>query len=113
MRNIRYFGPRTKIICTIGPATNSTSAIERLIKAGMNIARLNLSHGTYSEHTTYIQTIRRLANRLSLPVAILIVLIVVIAIWKLIKLILFIAFIAIVLFALYIMGYLDSIFPAL
>ena len=71
MQTSRYFAPRTKIVCTIGPATSSSAVIERLIKAGMSVARLNLSHGTYSEHVSYIQTIRKLANRLAMPVAIL------------------------------------------
>ena len=62
---------RTKIVCTIGPATCSTTVIERLILAGMNIARLNLSHGTHREHSRYIQTIRRVSQRLDINVAIL------------------------------------------
>ena len=62
---------RTKIVCTIGPATCSAVAIERLILAGMNIARLNLSHGTYREHSRYIRTIRRVSQRLDINVAIL------------------------------------------
>ena len=63
---------RTKIVCTIGPATGSAVAIERLIKAGMNIARLNLSHGTHTTHTDYIQTVRRVSQHLGVKVAILI-----------------------------------------
>ena len=62
---------RTKIVCTIGPATGSAAAIERLILAGMNIARLNLSHGTHREHGRYIQIIRRVSQRLGIDVAIL------------------------------------------
>ncbi len=62
---------RTKIVCTIGPATCSAAAIERLILAGMNIARLNLSHGTQREHGRYIQTIRRASQQLGTDVAIL------------------------------------------
>ena len=62
---------RTKIVCTIGPATCSAAAIERLILAGMNMARLNLSHGTHREHGRYIQTIRRVSQRLGTDVAIL------------------------------------------
>lgn len=63
---------RTKIICTIGPATGSAQMIEKLIKGGMNVARLNLSHGTYALHARYLKTIRRLAKRLDKNVAILI-----------------------------------------
>ncbi|HEY81717.1 MAG TPA: pyruvate kinase [Dehalococcoidia bacterium] len=62
---------RTKIICTIGPASASAAIIERLIRAGMDIARLNLSHGSYREHARYVKTIREIAKRLSAPVAIL------------------------------------------
>ena len=71
MWHARYFGRRTKIVCTIGPASSSAAMIERLIKAGMNVARLNLSHGTHSEHARYIQTIRKLAQRLTINIAIL------------------------------------------
>jgi len=63
---------RTKIVCTIGPATSSAAVIERLAKAGMNVARLNLSHGTYKEHARYIQIIRKLSHHLALPVAVII-----------------------------------------
>jgi pyruvate kinase len=69
---VSSLGRRTKIVCTIGPATSSATVIEQLIKAGMNVARLNLSHGTYNEHARYIQTVRRLSHRLAIPVAILI-----------------------------------------
>ena len=62
---------RTKIVCTIGPATCSAAAIERLILSGMNIVRLNLSHGTHREHSRYIQTVRRVSQRLGTDVAIL------------------------------------------
>ena len=62
---------RTKIVCTIGPATGTASVIERLIKSGMNIARLNLSHGTHDVHAQYIRTVRRLSQRLGVKVAIL------------------------------------------
>ena len=62
---------RTKIICTIGPASRSVEILERLIQAGMNVARLNFSHGTQPEHGEVIETIRRLATRLGRPIAIL------------------------------------------
>jgi len=62
---------RTKIVCTIGPSTGSAAVIEQLIRAGMNVARFNLSHGTYSEHARHIQTVRKLSQRLAIPVAIL------------------------------------------
>jgi pyruvate kinase len=62
---------KTKIVCTIGPATGSSSAIEELIKAGMNVARLNFSHGTHEDHAGYIRNIRKAASKLNTPVAIL------------------------------------------
>ena len=62
---------RTKIVCTIGPATNSEQRIEQLIGAGMNVARLNFSHGTYEEHALVIERIRSISTRLGCPIAIL------------------------------------------
>ena len=62
---------KTKIVCTIGPASESPEILEALIQSGMNVARLNFSHGTHQEHLTKIKTIRRIAERLGQPVAIL------------------------------------------
>ena len=62
---------RTKIVCTIGPASRSPEALERLARAGMDVARLNFSHGTQAEHAEVIQTIRALADRIGRPLAIL------------------------------------------
>ncbi|MDD2237947.1 MAG: pyruvate kinase, partial [Kiritimatiellae bacterium] len=62
---------RTKIVCTIGPASNTETVIEKLIQAGMNVARLNFSHGTHEEHGEVIRTIRAVSERLAVPVAIL------------------------------------------
>jgi len=72
MKQSSFYKRRTKIVCTIGPATGSVAVLERLIKAGMNIARLNLSHGTHHEHARYIQAIRKLSQRLGVNVAILV-----------------------------------------
>jgi pyruvate kinase len=69
MRRSRLYGRRTKIVCTIGPSTGSIGMIEKLIKAGMNVARLNLSHGTFSEHAGYVQSIREASQRLNTVVA--------------------------------------------
>ena len=55
---------RTKIVCTIGPGTASKDRIAALLAAGMNVARLNLSHGTREEHCRYIEMIRNAARRL-------------------------------------------------
>ena len=62
---------KTKIICTIGPASRSPETLERLIEAGMNVCRLNFSHGTHDEHAELIRDIRAVAGRLSVPIAIL------------------------------------------
>lgn len=62
---------RTKIICTIGPASSSEERLEQLILAGMNVARLNFSHGTYEEHLQVLERVRAIAARLNIPVAIL------------------------------------------
>jgi pyruvate kinase len=72
LKSPRYSRRRTKIVCTIGPATGSAAMIARLIRAGMDVARLNLSHGTFDEHAGYISTIRELARRTGTDVAILI-----------------------------------------
>ena len=63
--------PRTKIVCTIGPASWSPEVLERLIQAGMNVARLNFSHGTHAEHREVIAAIRSISSRLGQPIAIL------------------------------------------
>ena len=62
---------KTKIVCTIGPASESPQIIEALILAGMNVARLNFSHGTREDHLRKIVAIRHIAERLKQPVAIL------------------------------------------
>ena len=62
---------KTKIVCTIGPASESPQILEVLIQAGMNVARLNFSHGTHEEHLRKIKTIRQISDRLKQPVAIL------------------------------------------
>ncbi|GCE12327.1 pyruvate kinase [Tengunoibacter tsumagoiensis] len=62
---------RTKIVCTIGPATDSEEKLEQLIRAGMNVARLNFSHGAQEHHAVVLQRIRAISKRLGVPVAIL------------------------------------------
>jgi pyruvate kinase len=71
VRRLKPERRRTKIVCTIGPATGSTRMIEKLIRAGMNVARLNLAHGTQAEHARHVQTVRNLSARLHTNVAIL------------------------------------------
>ena len=60
----------TKIICTIGPASNSPKKLAELAEAGMNIARLNFSHGTHHSHKKIIEQIRRLNKVSQYPIAI-------------------------------------------
>ncbi|MBF7024470.1 pyruvate kinase [Staphylococcus kloosii] len=62
---------KTKIVCTIGPASESEEMLEKLMKAGMNVARLNFSHGDFDEHQARIDTIRKVSARLGKTVAIL------------------------------------------
>src|SRR5262245_27771824 len=62
---------RTKIVCTIGPASDSEEMISRLVTAGMNVARLNFSHGTHDYHRALIRRIKRVRKALKRPVAIL------------------------------------------
>src|SRR5262249_30570538 len=62
---------RTKIVCTIGPASDSEEMIAKLIAAGINVARLNFSHGTPEYHRELIRRIKRVREALNKPVAIL------------------------------------------
>lgn len=62
---------KTKIVCTIGPASESPEMLEQLIRAGMNVARLNFSHGSQEEHAVRIHQIREAAERVGRPVGIL------------------------------------------
>ncbi|MDA8786328.1 pyruvate kinase [Porticoccaceae bacterium] len=62
---------QTKIICTIGPATESIDMLEKLANAGMNVARLNMSHGHHESHAKIIQSIHQLNKKLNHPIAIL------------------------------------------
>lgn len=62
---------RAKIVATIGPASDSDAALESLVRAGMNIARLNFSHGTHDQHALRVARIRAVAKNLNLPIGIL------------------------------------------
>ena len=61
---------KTKIVCTIGPSTDSEEMLSRLMDAGMNVCRLNMSHGSYEEHGERIARIKRLREQKGIPVAI-------------------------------------------
>ena len=63
---------RAKIVCTMGPAVESVEKVSELIRAGMNVARLNLSHGGYEEHQNRLDLVRAEAARVKKPVAIMV-----------------------------------------
>lgn len=63
--------PKTKIVCTIGPASESPEIIKQIILEGMNVARLNFSHGSHSEHKAKIDNIREISEEVGKPIAIL------------------------------------------
>ena len=63
---------RAKIVCTMGPAVQSDESISALISAGMNVARLNLSHGSYAEHKSRFDQVRKASEEAGKPVAILV-----------------------------------------
>ena len=60
---------RTKIVATIGPATSSHETVRALVEAGMDAARLNMSHGTHADHTAAAQTVRAVQEELGRPLA--------------------------------------------
>ena len=62
---------KTKIVCSIGPACDNDDTIREMIKAGMNIARFNFSHGTYDWHKQAMDRVRRVSAEIDVPVAIL------------------------------------------
>ena len=61
---------KTKIICTIGPASEKKETLEKMMLAGMNVARINFSHGTHPEHKEKMDRIKEVREKLNLPVAI-------------------------------------------
>lgn len=61
---------KTKIVSTLGPASSSEEVIEKMLRAGLNVARLNFSHGTHEEHAKTIETFRRVRDRLELSAAV-------------------------------------------
>jgi pyruvate kinase len=62
---------KAKIVATLGPASREEVVIERLLQAGMNVARLNFSHGTHEEHAALVSRLRAVSKRLDVPLAIL------------------------------------------
>jgi len=61
---------KTKIVCTLGPATNSKTIIKDLVLAGMNVARLNMSHGNHDEHAKKIKMLKEVRKEMGVPLAI-------------------------------------------
>lgn len=60
---------KTKIVCTLGPATDDPKVLQELMRSGMNVARLNFSHGTYEDHQKRIDLFKKVRDELGLPVA--------------------------------------------
>ena len=60
---------KTKIICTLGPATEDDAVLRRLMQEGMNVARLNFSHGDHDAHSKTLERIRWIREELALPIA--------------------------------------------
>jgi len=61
---------RTKIICTIGPASESEKILSEMVKKGMNVARLNFSHGDFSSHKRVIKLVRKIGKKQDVPIGI-------------------------------------------
>lgn len=62
---------RTKIVATLGPASNNTHTIREMVKMGMSVARLNFSHGSYDQHAETINNLRKISRELDTPITIL------------------------------------------
>ena len=61
---------KTKVVCTIGPASENPEMIAKLVEEGMNICRLNFSHGDYEEHGARIERIRQVSKEMKKPIGI-------------------------------------------
>ena len=62
---------KTKIVCTLGPSSNSQEIVEQMIQAGMNVARFNFSHGSHEEHKARMDMVRAASKKVGIPVALL------------------------------------------
>ncbi|MDH5508577.1 MAG: pyruvate kinase, partial [Anaerolineae bacterium] len=62
---------RAKIVATLGPASQDETTLSQLIQSGMNVARLNFSHGSYEDHAKTITLLREIAHRYGHPICIL------------------------------------------
>ena len=63
---------KTKIVCTIGPASSGVRTLQEMAKSGMNVARINMSHGTYEEHLQTVQKIKQVRDLLGVSLGIMI-----------------------------------------
>ena len=61
---------KTKIVCTIGPASDNEEILARMCRSGMNVARLNFSHNTYEDHQRRIDIVKKVRSELKMPIAI-------------------------------------------
>ena len=61
---------KTKIVCTMGPASNQEDVLRQMIEKGMNVARLNFSHGTHEYHKENIDLIKKIREEMGIPLAI-------------------------------------------
>ncbi|MBR2885605.1 MAG: pyruvate kinase, partial [Clostridia bacterium] len=61
---------KTKIICTLGPACKNEDTLTKMCLAGMNVARLNFSHGTHEQHKEMIELVKKVRDKLEMPIAI-------------------------------------------
>ena len=61
---------KTKIVCTLGPATDGEGVLREMMLAGMNVARFNFSHGTHPEHKARLEQVKALRQELDLPVSV-------------------------------------------
>ena len=66
---MEIFVRKTKIVCTLGPATDREGVLREMLKAGMNVARFNFSHGTHAEHKVRLDALKALREEMNLPVA--------------------------------------------
>ncbi len=62
---------KTKIVCTLGPSSKDEDTMRAMLKAGMNVARLNFSHGTHQQHRETIETFRKVRDEMGVPAAVL------------------------------------------
>ena len=61
---------KTKVICTIGPSCENEATLAEMFKAGMNVARINFSHGTYEDHQAKFDLVKKVREKLVMPIAI-------------------------------------------